>query len=147
MKTRKSIKDILPGNTCFRVLLGTWITFSGCKSDTVFIDPQNPVLGKWVLIQMNDTRVESDEYQEFLPDNVLRFYRFNESAPFSESIYRINDSLLLKGRISENGRFAGEAYKYLFFDKSTKLKLIPDYDNTTIFSIAPIPVTIYKRIK
>lgn len=146
MKTKRKIKCLTKRSITGLIFSGIVLFFTGCNKNNNIIEPENQILGKWVLIQTDDIHVESTEYQEFLPDSVLRFFSFNESNHFSENIYWINDNLLYQGVISNN-HFVGEAYKYQFFDKNNKLRLIPDYDHTTIINVAPIPITVYQRIK
>lgn len=146
MHVKKAIKYLTNRIIKGLILSGLLLSFVGCDKNNSIIEPKNQILGKWVLIQTNDIRVESTEYQEFLPDSVVRFFRLNESGHFSENIYWINDSLLFQGEISKS-HFVGNAYKYEFFDKNNKLRLIPDYDHTTNINVAPIPITVYQRFK
>ena len=98
------------------------------------------------MTQKDEIHIESNEFQEFFPDSSLRYFRFGENIPFSEAKYWLNNNLLYEGYFVDK-EFIGYAYKYELFDKKSKLKLTPDYNETTILIFAPIPTTIYQRIK
>ncbi len=130
-------------NTWFILLTGLLFAFIGCHNRQ--IDPQNPILGKWVQIQSDGDRIKSKEVHEYLPDSTVRFYNLDESQQFTGNEYRLNDSILFSGYFTNN-RFSGVAYKYEFFDKKRKLRLIHYPPGSTV-TFAPIPTTVYQRIK
>lgn len=131
-------------NTWLVLLTVLLFAFIGCQNK--HIDPQNPILGKWVQIQSDEKRVQSTEYREYLPDSIVRYFNTNEGDHFTESIYWLNDSLLYTGHFTENG-FSGLAYKYEFFDKNRKLRLVHYPAESSYIFFAPIPTSVYQRIK
>lgn len=128
------------------LLPGLIWAFIACDQEGVTPDPGNNILGKWTLIQSGETRIETTEYMEFLPDSILSYFSMNEGPFFLGNKYAINDSTLYIGQFSQKG-FSGNAYYYEFFDKGRKLKLSPNYGETTWINITAIPVTVYKQVK
>ena len=125
------------------VLVGMLIA---CQQESVPREPQNAILGKWALIQSDDIIVETTDYIEFLPDSLLNYRSLNEGPFFSQNKYAIKDSTLYIGLFTQ-GKFSGNAYYYEFSSKGNKLRLRPNYGETTFINITAIPVTVFQRIK
>ena len=115
-------------------------------SDNDYLPPPNPnesILGKWILLKRVDSPWIPQGYNEFLPNGVYRFYDFKtKSIVYSQYIITDNDILHVVLDNIENtvGKEFLSGNSFLFFYKD-KMNIHPS--DMMIISID----RTYKRIK
>lgn len=94
------------------VLFGT----IGCERDYVpSSNPKEAILGKWIMIANEYTRITSHEWIEYLPDSVMKLYDLNtKELKVLPTKYAIDDSLLQISEGSPSGYTRVISYTYKF---------------------------------
>lgn len=128
------------------VLIFSVILFSqSCKKEPIENDPQKLILGKWELVAGGNWPDDIEPllpilgYYEYLPDSVLRYFRYEENEYVWVSKYWMNDSSLfiLMGSLP-NGYETWQRNIYEFSNNNNTLRLtiqdaLPIFD-TNIFN-------------
>jgi hypothetical protein len=119
------------------------ITEFGCEKETIEPDPAKTILGKWEITQMgnwpNMFRVVANGYVEYLPDSVMREYKYENGQSFYK-MYWV-DSLYHEKMMREDGvAIILNKSKLCFSDKNNILRLDLMYPST-------FNTTIHMRIK
>ncbi len=131
------------------VLIFSVILFSqSCKKEPFETDPQKLILGKWELVAGGNWPDDIEPllpilgYYEYLPDSVLRYFRYEENEYVWVSKYWMNDSsLFIFMGSAPNGIEFWDRYIYEFSNGNNTLRL-------NLKDVLPIDDTfIYHRKK
>ena len=122
-----------------------WIT-TGCEITRFEDDPAKLILGKWEIVEMGNwpglEPYPALEYIEYLPDSMIGVYDYEtKEYTYAKEKYWIDDSLLYRSIIREDGYKIIIKYKHEFFDHNKKLRL--DFYKI----LANYNTFIFKRIK
>ena len=79
---------------------------SGCKQETVTLDPRQQILGKWEIFYLGNGEYRPPDtnpsgYSEFLPDSVLLEYDYATKTTYKRKYWI--DTLLHKGSLRGDG--------------------------------------------
>ena len=122
----------------------TSILFVALSCDRVKTDPfdsaKKSILGKWEIIELGNWPLmnpcPANGYNEYLPDNTVRFFDYESEQVTSQKRYWI-DSLLHESITREDGFELILDYRYEFYENKLRL----DSKSFMIYN-----TSIYKRI-
>lgn len=118
----------LPRHLKFTFIIFTAVIFavSGCdreKAD-LFDSAKRAILGKWEIIELGNWPImntyPANGYEEYLPDNTVRFFDYDSQQYTSQKKYWI-DSLLHESIMREDGFELVFDYDYEFYENKLRI--------------------------
>jgi hypothetical protein len=90
----------------------------GCEEEEFKIVPQEYILGKWELVEQGNwpglEPAQVSGYTEYSEDSVLRFFDYKLNRYTYQSLYWINDSLLVEAARRDDGFLVVTKCKFQF---------------------------------
>lgn len=100
---------------------------SGCKQETITLDPQQQILGKWETFYVGNGEYRPpiknpSGYREYLPDSVVLEYDYASKTTYKRKYWI--DTLLHLGSFRQDGFLLKFDYQYRFQKDTLELNLV-----------------------